>query len=73
MALIDPKPRVAEAAFVVGEISARRFRDAKPINFGRSSPKNLAVHGVDVSRWQGDIDWMKLRSQGATQGHQLAA
>ncbi len=25
----------------------------------------LAVHGVDVSRWQGDIDWPKLRTQGA--------
>ncbi|PYE86712.1 glycoside hydrolase family 25 protein [Phyllobacterium leguminum] len=47
-------------------IYSRRFRDAKPINFGRaSSPKALAVHGVDVSRWQGDIDWEKLRSQGA--------
>ena len=26
---------------------------------------SMAVHGVDVSRWQGDIDWPKLRSQGA--------
>ena len=23
------------------------------------------MHGVDVSRWQGDIDWQKLRGQGA--------
>jgi len=65
LALINPQPKVAEAAFAVGEISARRFRDAKPINFGKSSPRKLAVHGVDVSRWQGDIDWAKLRSQGA--------
>lgn len=43
----------------------RRFRDAKPINFGASSPKSHAVHGVDVSRWQGNIDWERLRSQGA--------
>lgn len=41
------------------------FRDAKPINFGRSSPRKLAVHGVDVSRWQGDINWVRLRTQGA--------
>jgi lysozyme len=46
-------------------IFGRRFRDAKPINFGRSSPRALAVHGVDVSRWQGEIDWDKLRTQGA--------
>ncbi len=42
-----------------------RFSDAKPINFGKISPKDYVVHGVDVSRWQGDIDWQKLRSQGA--------
>ncbi len=49
-----------------GKIYGRRFRDAKPINFGRTmSPKNFAVHGVDVSRWQGEIDWPQLRTQGA--------
>jgi len=42
-----------------------RFRDAKPINFGRASPHDHVVHGVDVSRWQGEIDWLTLRSQGA--------
>lgn len=47
------------------KIYSHRFRDAKPINFGRASPRKLAVHGVDVSRWQGDIDWVKLRTQGA--------
>ncbi len=47
------------------KIYSHRFRDAKPINFGRSSPRKHAVHGVDVSRWQGDIDWPKLRTQGA--------
>lgn len=47
------------------QIYAHRFRDAKPINFGSVSPRKLAVHGVDVSRWQGDIDWEKLRTQGA--------
>lgn len=47
------------------QIYRHRFRDAKPINFGRVSPAQYAVHGVDVSRWQGDIDWAKLRTQGA--------
>lgn len=42
-----------------------RFKDAKPINFGRVKPRHYAVHGVDVSRWQGDLDWVKLRRQGA--------
>ncbi|MCK3778052.1 glycoside hydrolase family 25 protein [Ensifer sesbaniae] len=47
-------------------IYGHRFRDAKPINFGRAkNPRKMAVHGVDVSRWQGEIDWPKLRTQGA--------
>ena len=46
-------------------IYRQRFRDAKPINFGKHSPRRYQVHGVDVSRWQGEIDWVKLRSQGA--------
>lgn len=47
-------------------IYGHRFRDAKPINFGRAkNPRKMAVHGVDVSRWQGEIDWSKLRTQGA--------
>jgi lysozyme len=67
-AILTPaeKPVIRKAAIVRGDVYARRFRDAKPINFGRTtSPRQLAVHGVDVSRWQGDIDWAKLRSQGA--------
>ncbi len=57
---VNPAPRANRM-----QIYSHRFRDAKPINFGSASPRNLAVHGVDVSRWQGDIDWVKLRTQGA--------
>jgi lysozyme len=46
-------------------VYGQRFRDAHPINFGKRAPRHYQVHGVDVSRWQGDIDWMKLRTQGA--------
>jgi lysozyme len=46
-------------------IYSHRFRDAKPMNFGKASPRVFAVHGVDVSRWQGEIDWQTLRQQGA--------
>ena len=65
-ALVAPeRPKAADAAYANIVINERRFRDAKPINFGKASPKQLAVHGVDISRWQGDIDWQKLRGQGA--------
>lgn len=63
--MVPDKPVTREAAPRAGTIYRKRFRDAKPINFGSSSPHKLAVHGVDVSRWQGDLDWVKLRSQGA--------
>ncbi|MGB3813336.1 MAG: GH25 family lysozyme [Shinella sp.] len=46
-------------------VYSQQFRDAHPINFGKRAPKHYQVHGVDVSRWQGDIDWVKLRTQGA--------
>ena len=63
--LLSPKPAARPAALARGTIYRHRFRDAKPINFGKTSPGQYAVHGVDVSRWQGSIDWMKLRNQGA--------
>ncbi|MGB6118737.1 MAG: GH25 family lysozyme [Mesorhizobium sp.] len=61
----DVRPKATQAAVQVGRIHARRFRDAKPINFGKVTPKAYAVHGVDVSRWQGNIDWQTLKLQGA--------
>ena len=66
VAMVAPdKPAAAVVALRAQTIHPRRFRDAKPINFGRASPKRLAVHGVDVSRWQGNINWERLRAQGA--------
>lgn len=66
-ALVSPPKRLSRAApaMLASPVTRYAFRDAKPINFGRSSPRHLAVHGVDVSRWQGDINWSKLRAQGA--------
>jgi lysozyme len=60
VALAVPDQAVARAA-----VMRHRFRDAKPIDFGKVKPRDFAVHGVDVSRWQGNIDWKTLRSQGA--------
>lgn len=47
------------------KVVSQRFRDAKPMDFGRVTPQHHLVHGVDVSRWQGAIDWERLRAQGA--------
>ncbi|MET3661210.1 glycoside hydrolase family 25 protein [Aquamicrobium ahrensii] len=60
-----PRPATRSQKAIDAVIHPQRFRDAKPINFGKVTPRHYAVHGVDVSRWQGEIDWARLRSQGA--------
>ncbi|PSM20295.1 MULTISPECIES: GH25 family lysozyme [Nitratireductor] len=67
VALIAPaKPASRPTPPAAGrKVMRQRFGDAHPINFGKVTPDDHAVHGVDVSRWQGDIDWVKLRGQGA--------
>ncbi|MEO1701752.1 MAG: GH25 family lysozyme [Pseudomonadota bacterium] len=47
------------------KVYPQRFRDAKPVNFGRAAPHPFDVHGVDVSHWQAEIDWKTLRRNGA--------
>ncbi|GLS40778.1 lysozyme [Mesorhizobium tianshanense] len=65
IALVAPERPARAAAILAEPVQRYRFRDAKPINFGKASPRHLAVHGVDVSRWQGNVNWNKLRAQGA--------
>lgn len=65
VALARPGRPAAVGPAIAGPVQRHRFRDAKPMNFGKVSPKDYAVHGVDVSRWQGEIDWQKLKGQGA--------
>ena len=63
--LNQPVTPRAEKALTRLAVHKPKFSDAKPINFGKTEPDDYAVHGVDVSRWQGDIDWVTLRKQGA--------
>ncbi len=37
--------------------------DAKP-HPGAASASRYAIHGIDISRWQGDIDWAQVRAAG---------
>jgi lysozyme len=43
-----------------------RFADSDPHDWTDSAPWHYPVHGVDVSRWQGDIDWSRVRASGAS-------
>ena len=38
--------------------------DSAP-HHGVRDARRKVIQGVDISRWQGEIDWLKLRSQGA--------
>jgi lysozyme len=41
-----------------------RFHDNDPQDFGRDNPHKHQVHGIDVSRWNGDIDWQRVKRSG---------
>jgi lysozyme len=43
-----------------------RFGDTDPHDFGHNYPDRLKVHGIDVSKWQGDIDWRKVKASGVS-------
>lgn len=43
-----------------------RFHDTKPMDFGEKNPQRHQIHGIDISRWNGDIDWMSVRKSGVS-------
>ena len=60
-------------------VSAPRFGDYKPHPWDSRAPYSHQVHGVDVSRWQGDVNWPVARQSGvafafikATEGGDVA-
>ena len=40
-----------------------RFRDSSPIDFGRRGPASFSVHGIDAARFQGQMNWRKIKQQ----------
>ena len=47
-------------------VKAPRFRDVDPQDFGSRTPHHHKVHGIDVSKWNGDVDWVKVRQSGVS-------
>ncbi len=41
-----------------------RFGDSDPVDWSGRGPYAHPVHGIDLSRWQGEIDWQRARSAG---------
>ncbi|MEM0947488.1 MAG: GH25 family lysozyme [Pseudomonadota bacterium] len=43
-----------------------RFSDSNPSDWAGRTPHSYPIHGVDVSRWQGDVDWHRVRDAGVS-------
>jgi lysozyme len=41
-----------------------RFDDTDPQDFGRKHPQRNPIHGIDISKYQGNIDWRAVRNSG---------
>ena len=45
-------------------VSAPRFGDADPTDWPGRGPASYPIHGIDISRWQGVVDWPTARANG---------
>ena len=43
-----------------------RFQDKDPQDFGERTPHRQPIHGIDVSKWNGDIDWPTVKKGGVS-------
>ena len=41
-----------------------QFGDHDPVEWDSYRPEQYPVHGIDVSKWQGDIDWRTAKRGG---------
>ncbi|GGL68393.1 glycoside hydrolase family 25 protein [Wenxinia marina] len=55
-----PPPRMESDIRVIPP----NFGESHPVDWPGRTPSQYAVHGIDVSRWQGDIDWRRARAAG---------
>jgi lysozyme len=69
---VDPVERAALVTYP-------KFGDSDPHKWTGRTPQSYPIHGIDVSRWQGDIDWGQAKAAGisfaylkATEGGDVA-
>lgn len=48
------------------QVNAPNFGDADPFDWTGRRPESYPVHGIDLSRWQGQVDWRTARANGVT-------
>jgi lysozyme len=47
-------------------ITPPNFSDSKPFDWPARSPAAYSVHGIDLSRWQAEVDWSTARENGVS-------
>ena len=66
---VPVQPGATEAALEAAKarlITNPKFADSDPHSWEGRTPWSYPIHGIDVSRWQGDIDWQRARRSGVS-------
>ena len=67
-----PEPPPHKSAPVVASYPVEQFRtyprfgDGDPHEWEGRAPTSYPIHGIDISRWQGAIDWNKAKRSGVS-------
>ncbi|MEY8838104.1 GH25 family lysozyme [Cribrihabitans sp. XS_ASV171] len=56
----------AGAAVLSSLVTYPDFDDADPHSWDGRGPDSYPIHGIDISRWQGEIDWPRARDAGVS-------
>ncbi|MFO7758565.1 MAG: GH25 family lysozyme [Roseovarius sp.] len=58
--------RILSVVFLLAALPvlAAPFGDYDPVDFGPRGPASYPVHGIDVARFQDEIDWRRVRLSG---------
>ena len=63
---IPAPPGIAQTAAEAGTPATVRFGDNKPVDWKGRAPRTYQVHGIDVARFQGEINWRKAKRAGVS-------
>jgi lysozyme len=48
------------------EVQPQRFTETDPADYDGRKPQSYSVHGTDVAKYQGDIDWVTAKANGVS-------
>jgi lysozyme len=60
------QPAKPDPAALAALVKYPRFGDDDPYEWTDRRPWSYPIHGIDVSRWQGDINWAEAKSAGVS-------